>query len=70
MLQAYAENDATPIFYVVYLTLTLYFGSNIVRLFHYNSYFKNHTSLLLAFCHIILIFPEFQQRKNQRALCV
>lgn len=31
-MESYAENRATPIFFVVYIIITLYFASNIVRI--------------------------------------
>ncbi len=32
MMGSYAQNAATPIFFVVYLVLTLYFASNVVSI--------------------------------------
>ena len=33
MMEAYSQVDASPIFFFIYLVLTLYFVSNIVRLY-------------------------------------
>ena len=30
MMESYGQHGATPIFYVVYLIVTLYFASNVV----------------------------------------
>ena len=67
MMESYAQHGATPIFYVIYLIITLYFASNVVSIQFINSTLSQYYCHYFTFdfsCWLLCMLHSVKQIKR------